>query len=246
MLLNRYVDRVSQHSFLGRFIGPDSTILDLGANRGAFAMAMVERYGCRVYAAEPVPHLFREIAGKNARVTCLNVAMGGRSGTTEIRFDRSAHLSASVLPSATTRRILRDDAQIESTWVDMCSLEDFIGRSGAQTIDLLKVDIEGAELDLFDAARADVLDRCRQITVEFHDFWYPELRPHTERVQGKLRAAGFDMIRFTPNNKDVLFVNRQRLHLSPLERFHVAVLVRNVNGFGRMLNVAARRSRSQR
>lgn len=56
----------------------------------------------------------------------------------------------------------------------------------------MKVDIEGAEIDLFLKADNETLLSVRQFTVEFHDFWYPELRDGTEQVKDRMRARLLD------------------------------------------------------
>ena len=54
--------RISGHTFLVAGLGPDATVLDLGANRGAFARAVLERFGCRVHSVEPTPGLAAALA----------------------------------------------------------------------------------------------------------------------------------------------------------------------------------------
>ena len=71
------------------------------------------------------------------------------------------------------------------------------------------MDIEGAEMEILETAPAELLRRARQITVEFHDFLYPELLPRVKAIQRRLAAAGFYVINFSQfTNGDVLFVRR--------------------------------------
>jgi hypothetical protein len=79
------------------------------------------------------------------------------------------------------------------------------------------------------------------VTVEFHDYWYPDLAERTSRSKERLCDLGFHMIRFTPNNKDVLFVNRQEVKISDSEWLFLKNVTRNVNFGGRALRAAARR-----
>jgi hypothetical protein len=45
------VDRICEHTYLANLLGIDSTVLDLGANKGQFCRGMISRCGCRVFYA---------------------------------------------------------------------------------------------------------------------------------------------------------------------------------------------------
>lgn len=235
------VDRVSQHAFLASPLSAESVVFDLGANNGEFCLDIARKYGCRVFAAEPVPKLAKDLQNRDKRVVVHSVAIGGRTGTATIVFDVGKDKTGSLLGLNVVGGILHDPDTRELREVRVQSLEEFLDHSGSGTVDLLKLDIEGAELDALSEAPDSVLARCKQITVEFHDFWYPELKPKTEQVKRKLIHAGFDMIRFTPNNKDVLFINRRLLPMSALETLLLRHIIRNVMGFGRMWRLYRRR-----
>ena len=60
--------------------------------------------------------------------------------------------------------------------------------------DLLKVDIEGAEWDLFDSLSDEDFAKIGQITVEFHDFVFPSMRERSEKIIKRLKDMGFSFI----------------------------------------------------
>ncbi len=237
------VDRISQHTFLRDYVGAQSVVIDLGANEGEFCKAVAERYGCRVLAVEPTPHLYERLRGASPQVTVIQVALGGADGSATFRFDPGKSKSGSLLPPTITSSVLSHSSNTTCTPVEMCSLTGLLERVGAPSVDLLKVDIEGAELEMLECSSAESLLRCKQIAVEFHDYWYPELNERTEAVKRKLVGMGFEMVRFTPNNKDVLFFRRDAFVFTTIERWYLAHVIRNANGFGRMLKEMLRRCR---
>ena len=95
--------------------------------------------------------------------------------------------------------------------VTVWSLGRFLAEAGLQAADLLKVDIEGAELDLFEAATVAELRCFRQITVEFHDFLWPEQAIRVDRAKRRLVLAGFRRIDFSLDSSEVLFVRADSL-----------------------------------
>ena len=105
--------------------------------------------------------------------------------------------------------------------------------AGFDQADLLKLDIEGAELDVFEGAAADELRRFRQITVEFHDFVWPEQAVRVGRAMALMEAAGFRRINFSRDNTDVLFVRRDLLAWPAW--LWLRFVVRNLRGLRRRL-----------
>jgi hypothetical protein len=117
------------------------------------------------------------------------------------------------------------------------TLDGLFGLLGLDRAHLVKVDIEGAEFAMFGAASDDVLRRCDQITVEFHDFMDPGLTPAVEDVIARLRGLGFLAIRFTRKfHGDVLFINPARTGLGTAEYLYARHVLRTARGVRRILN----------
>jgi methyltransferase FkbM-like protein len=58
---------------------------------------------------------------------------------------------------------------------------ELIERTGAATVGLVKLDVEGAELDLF-TGDTSWLERVQALAVEFHDRYRPGARAAGERA----------------------------------------------------------------
>ncbi len=234
------IDRLSQHGFLTRPLRSDSVVWDFGANQGEFCLAVAQKYGCRVLAAEPVPELAAALVGQSPLVTVMQNAVGGQDATVTFDYDLTKTKTGSMMGLDVVGGLLNEAATLKKVAVQMLSLASLFSRTGATRVNLLKIDIEGAELDLLLTAPAELLQRCDQITVEFHDYWYPELRERTEQAKERVRSLGFYMMRFTPTNRDVLFVNSSTLPLTGAEKLW-AGLLRNYYGFGRLLRLCGRK-----
>lgn len=226
--MTKTLERISQHSFLPEFLPAGARVLDLGGNRGEFTVPMALRYGCLVTAVEPVPQLAGDLKARGIDV--IQAAITAYDGEVALTYDMDKELTGSVMDLAVVGGLLEATGSRTTTMVAAASLESILKRTGP--VSLLKVDIEGAELDMILEANADTLRSIDQITVEFHDFWYPELRDRTEEAKQRLKDIGFHMIRFTPNNKDVLFINK-RLPLPTWKRLYISSWLRNINGLWR-------------
>jgi FkbM family methyltransferase len=200
------------HSVLRSRLHAGSVIVDLGTNRGAFATAISKAAGCKVYCAEPNPRLCEELAQRPG-VTAFNVAIGPSSG--RVRFNLADNDECSSLFNPTASAV---SSAIEC---EALTLIDFLDRIDAAHIDLLKVDIEGAELDLLADTKPSVLARVDQIAVEFHESigigTVQDVRNRIRRLEG----FGFRALKgsFT-DFSDVLFLHPGRLGLGPGWEWH--------------------------
>jgi FkbM family methyltransferase len=188
---------ICQHTFLP-LLDRNSLVLDLGANEGDFIRGITNTFGCRIVSLEAMPHLAEAIA-RHPRLSLFNEAIADKTGT--IQINRYEKRCASLFGP------MDGETPVSVTTVKSVSLHDLIARERLGTIDLLKVDIEGAELGMFDAAPDADLLACKQITVEFHEFLYPETHDHVEKVKARLETLGFQIVRYSLDNTDVLFVN---------------------------------------
>lgn len=138
--------------------GDPRVIFDLGANVGLVAIFFRRRYpSARLVAVEADPstyqRLVRNVAGLD--VVTLHRAAAGADGT--IAF----HSSWLSIGSSIARRSPADVAHE----VRASTLQSLMDEVGVDHIDLLKIDIEGAEFELLATAP---LDRVAEIVAEVH------------------------------------------------------------------------------
>ena len=137
------------HNALERLLQPGMTALDVGANLGEIALHMAARVGPtgQVHAFEPVPAVFTRLQQHITRNGLENIlhphpiALSDQTGQTEIAFaDPSADNQG--LASITN---LTEKAGPLRTTIPTMTLDDFVAQHQIQRIDLIKIDIQGAE-----------------------------------------------------------------------------------------------------
>ena len=178
------------------------TVLDLGANIGAFTLDCARRFPrALIHAYEPNPEtvatLRRNIAvnGLDSRVRVFAEAVGGHCGT--------LHLAAGEGHLASTAYGATGDGP--GTMVPVVDLRTVLSRIEG-TASFVKFDVEGAEADILEAA-ADVLPRVAEVLGEFHEHLVPGVR---DRVAAALGAAGFDVKLVTSRRCGPVFHGRRR------------------------------------
>jgi FkbM family methyltransferase len=142
------------------------TILDLGANIGATARYFLANIaGSRVIALEPDEG--------NHELLAANLAPFG---------DRAEAQHAAVWSRDTSIKVVRGEFLDGSEWtyqakehpddslpsVAAKSVPTIMEEAGLDTVDMLKIDIEGGELELFGSGSPEWLRRVKNISIELH------------------------------------------------------------------------------
>lgn len=221
--------QVENHTLCTSFLGPTSTVLDLGCNKGAFIRSMRQTYGCRCFAVEPNPRLFERLS-LMSDIHAFNYAVAGCAG--EVDFCLTENHEASSIVRDTS------DCRGETVKVKTIGLAALLEQMDVEYVDLLKVDIEGAEIEMFDEMPDSIAPAFGQLTVEFHDFRGVPVSA-IERVSKKLGRLGYAGIKFSRHTYgNVWFVNTARLNFSRLDLARAKYIHRNLAGAGRILSRA--------
>ncbi len=148
---------------------PDiNCLIDLGANIGLASLYFASHYcNCRVFAVEPHPETYKLLTRNlqsliaAGRCKTLEAAVWDRAGVKLVPSNEEpdSFSSFAVIESGS--------AESRNSPIENFTMAQVLAMSGFSTVDLLKVDIEGAERQLL---RGDVswLDRVSALAIEFH------------------------------------------------------------------------------
>ncbi|MCU1235127.1 MAG: methyltransferase FkbM family [Candidatus Solibacter sp.] len=180
------------------------TFVDVGANWGYFSLLAACKVGTRgrVISLEPDPRMFATLAANiernlMAQITAVPVAAAdGRGSITLAGYD-DHHWNRGI------SRIAAEGSPTGgvSFQVDSSRVDDLLDEQGVDRVDLLKMDIEGAE-DLALSGMAEGLrrQRYRRVLLEVHPADLA-LRGRTpDEVSGLLSGAGYRAFRVDDSN----------------------------------------------
>lgn len=155
------------------------TIMDVGANIGMASIFFANRYPkAQIVAVEAEASNF-EILLRNVRgysnILPICAAVWNRDGQVALTVPRGTD-------SATTKVGFVVDGG-EGERVRAISMQTLMNEARMSSIDLLKIDIEGAEKEVFETA-SDWIDQVRCLAIELHDRLRPGCRSAVSAVTG--------------------------------------------------------------
>jgi FkbM family methyltransferase len=170
---------------------PGDVVLDCGANLGAVTLPLA-RTGATVHAFEPDPYAFDQLSRTMAgfdNVTLYNAAVGVGSG--EIQLMRAENFADNPRGASVKSTIVSGGRKIDEGGgttidVDLVSLPDFLSwlYEAQGQIAFVKMDIEGAELDILEQMLAQGLfDKVRLTVAETHENKFKALRPRFKALR---------------------------------------------------------------
>lgn len=196
--------RVCEHTFHLESPADIQVVVDLGMNHGDFSTWITQHTGALCYGAEPVPELFESLP-RSERIAARQVAIGGHAGI------RKLSIPANSCASLSETGIVGEAKSID---VEIVTFSSFIKSYGIHYIDLLKIDIEGAEIDMLGSMDDGLFEKIGQMTIEFHDFMKPSDRPLVKDLIKKIEDRGFFVINFGWKNfTDVMCINMKRFEV---------------------------------
>ncbi len=178
---------VEKAEAIRRFLKPGSAFVDAGANKGDFSLiaaALLKGTG-KVLAFEPAPAnvkwLQKSVAlNRYTNVRVCDVALADGNGTASLYLGEKSgwHTLVPGLPH-------RNAAVIT---VGKSTLDGFLEKSQETKVDMLKIDVEGAELQVLEGAR-HTLDRNKDIVLLIDT--HPSLGVSPKTLSDFLVARGF-------------------------------------------------------
>lgn len=146
--------------------------LDVGAHTGSATTRIRSVFPeSRVFAFEPAPgpaDALDRLAAEDPRITVVRAAVGEQDGRTVLRETRNPLLTSVLEPTGrTVRETFGAGEVLREIEVPMLRLETWARGAGVDAVDLLKIDVQGAELGVLRGA-GGLLDRTASVYAEAH------------------------------------------------------------------------------
>lgn len=211
MILRRGYYEPETVALIQKLLPPGAVFLDVGAHVGQYTLVASQQVGAagQVHSFEPDPETFRWLAGnvrlnrlRNVRVN--QAALSDESGKKRFYFATPRDIGSNSLS-----RPLNDSGR--SCDVVCTTMDEYVAANGIERVDLIKVDIEGAEYAMLVGAQ-HLLSRPNKpvIIAEFEEERQRSFGNSCAKLAGLLTNHGYHLFRlgserletYTPQEDD--------------------------------------------
>ncbi len=156
---NLKYDRLTKR-VVAKVLNANSTCVDVGCHKGEILDLFLEKSpNGNHFCFEPLPHLNQQLQlkyGKTNRI--FSCALSETEGKTTFNYVKNAPAYSGIKQ----RRYDIDNPQIEVIDVELKTLDSIVGEQ--EKIDLIKIDVEGAELGVLKGAKKTLM-RCKPVVI---------------------------------------------------------------------------------
>jgi len=177
---------ISLPSYFLKWEIKDAVVVDAGAYPGDFSL-IAAKNGCKVIAVEPNPENFRKLQ-KNIvlnklenKIILIEKALGSYCGKRRI-----------YLNEYVTSFYYKSDREKE---VDVITLDELISNLGINKVDFVKMDVEGAELDVLKGMDEILENGCKLMIGSYHKVYGKRTYPFVEQF---LKKKGYNVLTMYP------------------------------------------------
>jgi FkbM family methyltransferase len=138
-------------------------VLDIGANVGMFSNYIAMRGAKYIHAIEPTQKAYEQLKKQlyyYNNVKCHKIGIDKENGQKTLFTNNENSTISSFLH--------KTSADINEELITMYTLASFYANNNIERIDLIKMDIEGMEYDIFDSTSDNDILRCEKYLVEYH------------------------------------------------------------------------------
>lgn len=161
-------------------LGEEAVVFDLGGFEGQWASDIYARFNCTVYVFEPVVKYADEISERFKTNPKIKVFPFGLFNETKIE-----NIAIQGEGSSTLNK--RDGS--DSIEIKLVRFIDFAKERRIGKIDLMKINIEGAEYNLLeDILESGFACNIDNLIIQFHDF-FPDAKQRMDDIRSKLKQT---------------------------------------------------------
>ncbi len=182
-------------------ITKDSIIYSLGIGEDiTFDLEIIEKHGCKVFAFDPTPRSIEWLKKQNIPTQMRWFEVGIADYDGEADFfppENPNHISHTILKRPKTRE--------KAIKIKVKRLQTIMKELGHNQIDILKMDIEGAEYSVINNIISEGIFP-NQIAVEFHHFFKDIPIWHTFKAVLSLVKSGYRIFHVSESGYEYSFI----------------------------------------
>jgi FkbM family methyltransferase len=199
-----YGNRYGGFYICPEFLNENSIIYSFGIGEDiSFDITIFENHDCHVYGFDPTPKSIKWITNQHLpeKFIFFDFGIGNNTGFVEFFLPKNPeYVSGSYI-------IHKNVSPEDKIIVKMKSFEDIINELGHKQIDVLKMDIEGAEYDVIENILNSKIP-INQILIEFHERLFENGKIKTQKVIEILKNNGYEIFGVSDSFDEISFIRK--------------------------------------
>lgn len=168
-----FFDEIYEH-----FVFDDiNTVIDIGSNDGLFVDLMLYRNAKKIYAIEPDPRSVEFLNNKfkkNNNIIVSQYAISNYEGTAQLQINPD---------ESCTSRIVKNELLQDTLNIQTMTLEKYLDINNIQSVDLIKIDVEGEEYNIINCLNPKTIDNIKYFIIELHQLSKDKLMIIVDRLK---------------------------------------------------------------
>jgi len=167
----------------------------------SFDKHIIALHGCSVFGFDPTPKSIDWTKGQNLpeKFHFYQYGISDKTGLVDFFLPKNPeYISGSMVNQKNI------DVNYKAT-VQMKALSDIMNELGHQQIDVLKMDIEGAEYDVIENILGSNIP-ITQLLIEFHDRFFEKGNLKSKQAIEKLKLYGYEIFAISDSFEEVSFI----------------------------------------
>jgi len=192
--LNKSTRKIS----VTQYVHANDICIDCGANVGNVTQQMIESGASLVFSFEPNPFAYRELQNRfsyNEKVVLYDKGVWDKASKMKLYFHEWSDQDEVKWSTGSSILSFKKNVRTDKTTeIEIIDLVEFI-RGLGKPIGVLKIDIEGAEVELLERILIDrTYEIIRWIFVETHDHKVPELKRRMDIIRKEIKSRKINNI----------------------------------------------------
>lgn len=188
-------------------ISKNAIVYSFGVGKDiSFDRSLINSFDCQIFAFDPTPDSIAWCKEQNLPDKFKHYDFGLSNKSENVTFflpKNKNHVSGSSIGHSQV-------SQKNTASVRMKSFNDILKDHKHETLDLIKMDIEGSEYDVVESIlRSDI--KINQIVLEIHERFFHNGKEKTIKLLGALRKNGFLLHSISSSYEELSFVNKKSI-----------------------------------
>lgn len=171
-------------------LNQDSIVFDLGGYHGLFSKQIYNRYKCNIHTFEPIDYLYdichQELKDLD-KVKLYRKVLGDKNDTVNFY----------VAGDASSIYMAWGQVKNENSYIEMIPIDSYMADKNIHEVDLLKMNIEGAEYYLLEyMIDKEILTKFKNIQIQFHENSVDNWKERYNKITDALSLTHFLTYKF--------------------------------------------------